>query len=391
MLSELLLAVGIGLIVYAFYKWVTLNNDYFAIRNLPFKKPSFLLGSTGGFFLGRYAGPEFGKMIYNMFPNEKMYGLFEFRTPLVVVRDPELVKQLAVKDFDHFEDHRSFIDPNIDELFGSGLFMMKGQKWRDMRGTLSPAFTGSKMRQMFELVTECADGMANYFVKQSAGGKKIDLEMKELFSRYTIDMIASCAFGIRVNSFENPENDFFTMGKKFLNFGGPLLMFRFLFMRVAPWLAKKLNIQFISSAVSKFFTSIVIDTMDERKKRGIFRPDMINILMQVRQGKLTAEAASDQIANIQKDSAGFATVEESDIGKKAPLRQWTDNELVAQGNLKIMVTNESIVGSVFRHRKDFCHLRQSIHVHSLWQHSFSFWQVSTQHQQCSPSCRTKFV
>lgn len=32
MLSELLLAIGVGLIAYAFFKWATLNNDYFVQR-----------------------------------------------------------------------------------------------------------------------------------------------------------------------------------------------------------------------------------------------------------------------------------------------------------------------------------------------------------------------
>lgn len=69
--------------------------------------------------------------------------------------------------------------------------------------------------------------------------------------------------------------------------------------------------------------------MEERKKRGIVRPDMINILMQVRQGKLTHKAAAEQVENAYTD-AGFATVEESDIGKKRPQRQWSDMEIISQ-------------------------------------------------------------
>lgn len=86
---------------------------------------------------------------------------------------------------------------------------MKGDKWRHMRATLSPAFTGSKMRQMFELVSQCADGVAQHFLKVSADGPVIQAEMKDLFSRYANDVIASCAFGIKIDSFADPTNDFF--------------------------------------------------------------------------------------------------------------------------------------------------------------------------------------
>ena len=39
-------------------------------------------------------------------------------------------------------DHRSVISEEADPLFGKNLVSLQGQKWKDMRGTLSPAFTG---------------------------------------------------------------------------------------------------------------------------------------------------------------------------------------------------------------------------------------------------------
>lgn len=50
--------------------------------------------------------------------------------------------------------------------------------------------------------------------------------------------------------------------------------------------------------------------MQIRKEKNIFRPDMINLLMQVRAGTLKHQ--SDEKA---KDQEGFATVEESEVGK----------------------------------------------------------------------------
>lgn len=52
---------------------------------------------------------------------DRILGIFEFRKPGIVLRDPETIKQLAVKDFDHFEDHRNIID---DKVFLETLFKL---------------------------------------------------------------------------------------------------------------------------------------------------------------------------------------------------------------------------------------------------------------------------
>jgi cytochrome P450 family 9 len=43
----------------------------------------------------------------------------------------------------------------------------------------------------------------------------LSLELKELFTKYTNDVIATAAFGIQCNTLENPDNEFYKMGKEF--------------------------------------------------------------------------------------------------------------------------------------------------------------------------------
>lgn len=60
------------------------------------------------------------------------------------------------------------------------------------RSTLSPAFTGHKMRLMFELIDECSEEVTDYFLKKNSseeGTKTVD--MKDLFSRFTNDVVAT--------------------------------------------------------------------------------------------------------------------------------------------------------------------------------------------------------
>lgn len=157
----------------------------------------------------------------------------------MVVRDPDLLKYLAVKKFDHFPDHSNNIDPDCDPMFGKNLLALKGDRWRDMRATLSPAFTSSKMKALFSFMIECAEEFTKYFEKEGDG--IIEIEMKDAFRRYTNDIIASAVFGIKINSLINRKNDFFEMGKSLTKFG-VLRTLKFFALSSIPTICKVQNL-----------------------------------------------------------------------------------------------------------------------------------------------------
>jgi cytochrome P450 family 9 len=70
-----------------------------------------------------------------------MFGIFCFKHPSYVITDPELIKQITIKKFDHFVNHNSKVNENVDKIFGKNMVFLLDQKWRDMRATLSPIFT----------------------------------------------------------------------------------------------------------------------------------------------------------------------------------------------------------------------------------------------------------
>jgi hypothetical protein len=54
-------------------------------------------------------------------------GVYEFLNPVIMLRDPELIKRVTVKDFEHFLDHRNPISEEAEPLFGKSLFNLKGE------------------------------------------------------------------------------------------------------------------------------------------------------------------------------------------------------------------------------------------------------------------------
>ncbi|XP_053608012.1 uncharacterized protein LOC128673884 [Plodia interpunctella] len=275
---------------------------------------------------------------YNAFPNERFVGKFEFSNPMILIKDLELAKKITVKDFEHFVDHRSFFDENTDNFFFRNLIALKGQEWKDMRSTLSPAFTSSKIRLMVPFMVEVGDQMVMTLKNkiQQSGVGYTDVEGKDLTARYANDVIASCAFGLKVNSHVEQDNEFYKMGKEAttFTFKQVMKMMGFLFSKR---LMSILKISLFSQEIKHFFQSIVLDTMEDREKNNIIRPDMIHLLMEAKKGNLEHDNQP-----VLESDAGFATVEESSVGKKQINRVWSDTDLIAQAVLFFMAGFETV-------------------------------------------------
>ena len=195
----------------------------------------------------------------------------------------------------------------------------------DMRATLSPMFTGSKMRMMFKYVAEVGKQTTGAMNDQIKAGSENIFEIKALATKFTVDVIASCAFGIEVNSFKEPENDFAEIAAIATSSLGLTTMLKFAgFMLMAP-VMKAFKVSFFPKKLEVFFQEAVHETMKIREERGIIRHDMITLLMQAKKGSLSHE---QKITD--KVTEGFATVEESQIGKSEVKRVWDDDDLAAQ-------------------------------------------------------------
>ena len=65
----------------------------------------------------------------------------------------------------------------------------------------------------------------------------IDVDCKDLTTRYTNDVIASCAFGLKVDSHSDEDNKFYAMGKKIADFKLSRILL-FILLGCVPYLLK---------------------------------------------------------------------------------------------------------------------------------------------------------
>ena len=91
---------------------------------------------------------------------------------------------------------------------------------------------------------------------------KSSIDMKDICTKYTNDVIATCAFGIKINSIKGPTNKFYIYGKEATNFRGVIRDIKFFFLSIFSRLGRILNLKIINNYVSDFFKDIVRTTIN---------------------------------------------------------------------------------------------------------------------------------
>lgn len=297
------------------YQYVLRTWWYFNDRNVKYVRGMPLLGTMYSSMCGLDSEAEHSQKLYERFPNERFFGMYDMLGKTsYFLRDPELIRQVTITDFDHFVNHRFEFDEEGDPMLGRALFGMRDEKWRQMRATMSPAFTGSKMRLMHVLMVETAKDFIGSLRQDVLGGTAV-YETKDLFRKYACDIIGTCAFGIKINSLEDANNAFYKAGCEIPNFDG-IKGLKFLAYISMPAVLKFFKIKMISDEHASFFRSVILENIEQRIRNGIVRNDMIDLLIKAKNGTLSHNDAQEEADN----KIGFATVSESSTGKSSEKR-----------------------------------------------------------------------
>ncbi|XP_043511358.1 probable cytochrome P450 6a14 isoform X2 [Frieseomelitta varia] len=268
---------AIGAVVLAIYYYYTSIYNYWKNRGIPGPIPGPFLGNFWNVITRKYATATLVKNWYNEFKHEPVFGIYEGTKPLLVINDLELVKDVLIRDFSFFMDRGFQVFEKIEPL-AQHLFLLESERWRPLRSKLSPIFTSGKLKEMFPLVLECAGNLEKFLDKVADSGEPVDC--REMSAKFTTDVIGSCAFGISMNALEDEDSEFRRMGRQiFTDFK---VLARIVCRQLAPSLIKVFGRWLQSTEIDNFFIGIVHDTMEYREKNNVRRPDMINMLMELK-------------------------------------------------------------------------------------------------------------
>ncbi|KAK6641866.1 hypothetical protein RUM44_013584 [Polyplax serrata] len=285
-LGTIVLFLGLTIL---FYIFANNNNNYWKDRNVPFIPPLPLLGNLKPLIFMEKSMGDFMADLHNSVyaAGQKFVGIYMFRNePAILVRDPELVKHILIKDFEHFTDRNVVCDEKRDPIGFNIMFNLEGQKWKFVRTKLSPTFTAGKMKQMFTIVKEKANGLLNFLDQKVEKDKNSDkhsaiIESKSVMAKFTVDVISSCAFGINVNSFSEMKSEFSDLASN---------IFHTSLRRAIDWraiffihsLVKLFKCNLVGKEGNAFFTKVFRDTLEERENRKIFRNDFMDMLINLK-------------------------------------------------------------------------------------------------------------
>ncbi|OAD56571.1 putative cytochrome P450 6a14 [Eufriesea mexicana] len=281
--------------------------EYWHKRGIKGPKPLPFVGNFKDVYLGKACVNECFEKAYYKFRDEPVVGLYVGHKPLLLLRDPDIIKTVLIKDFPVFVDRTFHSLPSVEPL-SEHLFLLEASKWRPLRARLSPVFTSGKLKEMFHLLVECADHFETYLDNLVKKGEFI--ECRDIAAKYTTDVIGSCAFGIEMNSLAPEDSEFRRMGKMVFQTSFKSMMRDRL--RDFPWLYKIFGPFTIDRQVDDFFTRITKESIDYRIKNNVRRCDFVDTLVDLKEHpeKLGQEFADDTFLAAQAFvffAAGFET------------------------------------------------------------------------------------
>lgn len=274
------------------YLYLTWTHNYWSKRGIPYIQPQLIFGSIKDHIVGKKTLGQCYEDLYWKLEGHKLGGIFKFRQPVLLLRDPEIIKTVVVKDFSSFQDNDFHSNVNIDPLFGRNPFVLRGHIWKESRSKLTPAFTSVKLRPVFPLIQDVCNDLMEYLRDNCKSGSDCLIEAKALSTKFTADSVANCAYGLKQNSFKYPDSEFRKYGRKFLE---PTLWkgIEQGCVILAPKLADFLRFKFTPTEVIDFFRRMTKETVDYRVNHNIVRNDYLQLLIQLKQKAADVNKSKD--------------------------------------------------------------------------------------------------
>lgn len=273
-------------LIASFVYWLFKRQDYFKNNNIPYIKSFPILGTFFGPIIGTVSFYERVLQLYNdpAVKDKPFFGITVFHKHGLMITEPDLIKKIFVKDFNHFANRYSSSDVH-DPIGYYNLFTVKNPLWRSLRAKLSPFFTSGKMKTMYHLVDEISENMMTLVKKRLGENVQVEMDLKDLTGMYTTDAIASCAFGIEANSLENPDGEFRKQGYGIFA-RSQWRNTEFTSFLILPQIMKFFGFYMYTESASKFIHSTVVHVMAEREKSGNKRNDLIDALIEIKKSDI---------------------------------------------------------------------------------------------------------
>lgn len=278
------IVITIFVVIFTFvYFFIKQKLTYWKHRGVPHVTPEFLFGNTRKSGITEHVIETLDSIYKKIKGKSPIAGVYMYTQPVCLILDPNLLKNILVKDFHLFHNRGSFYDELNDPL-SAHLFNLCDDKWRKLRYKLSPTFTFGKIKAMFNLCVKTSntlDQVLSERLKYHNMDDDNEIEMKDLLGRFTTDNIGNCAFGLEINSLCDEDNIFRKMGLKAFEANIWRNLYE-AFLGMYQDVAKALKLKQTPRDVETFFMNIVKETIEYREKNNVKRDDFMDLLISLK-------------------------------------------------------------------------------------------------------------
>ncbi|XP_011706771.1 PREDICTED: probable cytochrome P450 6a14 [Wasmannia auropunctata] len=285
-IGTFIVALGIA---YIYYKFVIFS--FWRKKGVFYVEPVVPTGNVTSLITGKVQIGVIFRDAYMKYKHHRAFGMYMLFKPNLVIADLDLIRIVLTKEFKSFHSRGMYCNEKIDPL-AAHLFFLPGKKWRNLRIKLTPTFTSGKMKQMFSIIKEHSKEFTMFL--ESKARIKDSVEMKDMFKRYSTDVIMSTAFGIKSNCIVEPNNDYRTYGRKIFVMN-PIWIALFMFV---PKIMSFLSVPLTPRCVTNFYINMFRETVEYRQAHNIVRHDFVNLLMQLMKRGYVNPDDDDEITDV---------------------------------------------------------------------------------------------
>uniref|UniRef100_A0A8C4NU65 Thromboxane-A synthase n=1 Tax=Dicentrarchus labrax TaxID=13489 RepID=A0A8C4NU65_DICLA len=266
----------------------------------------------------------------------RVCGYYLGRRPVVVVADPDMLRQVMVRDFSSFPNRmvRSLTKPMTECLL-----MLRNERWKRVRSILTPSFSASKMKEMVPLINTATDALMNNLNVYAESGEAFDIH--KCFGCFTMDVIASVAFATQVDSQNNPDDPFVRHAQMFFSFSffRPIMLFfiafPFIMAPLAGLIPNKRRDQ-----MNQFFINSIQKIIQQREEQPPEqrRRDFLQLMLDARTSK---ESVSLEHFDSTRPPASDQEHPQEPPTRRPQKKMITEDEIVGQAFVFLLAGYET--------------------------------------------------
>ncbi|XP_055306508.1 probable cytochrome P450 6a13 [Sitodiplosis mosellana] len=260
-----------------FYVWLKWNYTFWKRNKVPGPEPTLFVGNIGSTFT---FSEHWGVITADWYKkySEPYIGYYKMLKPTILARDPDLIKDIMITNFNSFRDNDFALSKKHDPLFASNPFFTRDEEWREGRKMILSAFSQSKIKSIMPVMNGVGDDFVKYI---KSFPTNTDFNAKDISVRFTTENVIKCTFSIDPGCFnKEQESEFLEAGKRLF---APSFMaaLKFLSIPLLPqWALDLIPVPFLPASIDHLFRTLV-GTNKASRSKDFQSHDILQILLQL--------------------------------------------------------------------------------------------------------------